>query len=145
MTPTVALLNRLLTIHCRSLPMYLDEIQAWDTGAYVTDEETARILRSIVANQQDASRRIAEFILDRHGTIHVGPYPMGFTDKNDLALDYLVREAVDDAHGQINSIQTVLFALPTNDAGARELAQECLGAAKAHVEELESLASRQAA
>lgn len=144
MTPTVALLNRLLTIHCRSLPMYLDQIDAWATGAYSTDDEAGKVLRAIVASQKDTSRRIAEFILDHLGTIHVGPYPMEFTDKNDLSLDYLVREVLDDTRKQVEAIQHVIFALPSNDAAARELAQECLGAAKAHIEELEALSARQA-
>jgi len=143
MSPTVALLNRLLTIHCRSLPMYLDEIG--ETGAYVTDEDAARVLRAVVLDQKNMSRRIADLILDRLGTIRVAPFPMEFTDKNDLSLDFLVREAVEDARAQIDVIQQVIFALPTNDAAARELAQESLGAAKAHVEELESLASHQTA
>jgi hypothetical protein len=143
MTPTVALLNRLLTIHCRSLPMYLDEIG--ETGAYVTDEDAARVLRAIVVDQKNMSRRIADLIVDRLGTIRVAPYPMEFTDKNDLSLDFLLREALEGSRAQIGTIQQIIFALPTNDAAARELAQESLGATKAHVEELESLTSRQTA
>lgn len=123
--------------------MYLDEIG--EMGAYVDDEDAARVLRAIVVDQKNTSRRIAELILDRLGTIRVAPYPMEFTDKNDLSLDFLVREALEGAKSDVDKIQQVLFALPTNDAAARELAQEALGAAKAHVEELEALATRQTA
>jgi hypothetical protein len=123
--------------------MYLDEIG--EMGAYVDDEDAARVLRAVVVDQKNTSRRIAELILDRLGTIRVAPYPMEFTDKNDLSLDFLVREALEGSKADVDKIQQVLFALPTNDAAARELAQEALGAAKAHVEELEALATRQAA
>ena len=99
MTPTVALLNRLLTIHCRSLPMYLDQIDAWATGAY----SDRRRGREGVPRDRARARKIRRDGSPSSSSIttarfDVGPYPMEFTDKNDLSLDYLVREAIDDAN-----------------------------------------------
>jgi hypothetical protein len=144
MTPTVALLNRLLTIHCRSLPVYLAEAGAWWT-APTADDEIARTLRAIVFDQQATAARIADVILRRHGTIHVGSFSMEFTDKNDLALDFLVGEAAERARRDVSAIEQILAALPPDDDAARELTQEALGAAKAHAEDLEAAAAKQPA
>ena len=143
MTPTAALLNRLLTIHCRSLPVYLAEAGAWWT-APTADDEIAQTLRAIVFDQQATAARIADLILRRHGTIHVGSFPMEFTDKNDLAIDFLAGEAAEWGRRDIDSIEQILAALPFDDAEARELVQESLGAAKAHVEDLEAAAKQPA-
>jgi len=51
--------------------MYLDEIG--EMGAYVDDEDAARVLRAIVVDQKNTSRRIADLILDRLGTIRDSP------------------------------------------------------------------------
>lgn len=144
MSADVELLNRLLTIHCRSLPQYLDEIGAL-SPAVTGDDEAARTLRAIVFDQKATAARIAELIISRHGAIRISSFPMEFTDKNDLSLEFLAVEALEPARGEVATIEQVVFALPTDDAAARELAQEALGAAKAHVEDLESLVAKQPA
>jgi hypothetical protein len=144
MSADVELLNRLLTIQWRSLPQYLDEIGALSPGM-TGDDDAARTLRAIVFDQKSTATRIAELIASRHGAIRVGQFPMEFTDKNDLSLEFLAVESLELAHGEVAAIEQIVFALPTGDAAARELAQETLGAAKAHVEDLEAVVSKQPA
>jgi hypothetical protein len=109
------------------------------------DDDAARTLRAIVFDQKSAATRVAELIASRHGAIRVNPFPMEFTDKNDLSLEFLAVESLELAHDEVAAIEQIVFALPTDDAAARELAQESLGAAKAHVEDLEDLVEKQPA
>jgi hypothetical protein len=144
MSSSTSLLNRLLRIHLRSLPSYLAEVGLW-RGKIALDEELDRALKTIAFDHQATARRVAELILSRHEPLDYGQFPMEFTDKNDLAVEYLVREALEGQRRDQTAIEAVLFALPTHDAEAREVAQEALGAAKAHVDTLESLAAKQPA
>jgi len=138
------LLNRLLTIHCRSFAMYISQTGMWQNDSQF-DAETARVLRAVVADQEATAARLAELITSRHEPIRMGGFPMEFTDKNDLSLDYLVGELCATARSDQAAIEQILFALPTSDAAAREAAQEALGAAKAHVEAFEAAAAKQPA
>ncbi|HEX4148302.1 MAG TPA: hypothetical protein VHY20_04915 [Pirellulales bacterium] len=138
--PTVDLLNRLLVIEYRTLPLYLVDATPWthpgDTKASVT-------LRSIVANQRGLSQRLAAAIMDRGGTVEAGDYPTEFTELNFLSLDYLLRELVRYGKEQVARIAPI--AQRITDGEARELALEVLGSEKAHVEMLQELCRQVAA
>lgn len=142
MSSSVALLNRLLAIHYRSFSMYLVDAGPWRAETPL-DEEAERVFHAMVFDQKGTCRRIAELVLQRHGAVHLGSYPMEFTDKNFLALDYLVGEILASQRRDLAAMQAVLFALPASDTAARELTQEAIGAAKAHIETLEGLTAKQ--
>jgi hypothetical protein len=132
---SVALLNALFqTVH-RSLPMYLAE--AADPWKHAGDEKAAETLENIVADQRAFAARIADMILD-HGVLDPGGYPMEFTDTHFLALDFLIGELVKYQRRDVARIQRIVKAL-SDDPEARELAEETLGAEKAHLEMLEAL------
>lgn len=141
---TVRLLNRLLTLHHRSFAQYLAEVGRWRApGTF--DDEADRAFRAIVLDHQTTARRVASAVLAAGGTIELGPFPVEFTDKNDLASDYLLGEVCESERRDAAAIEQILRQLPANAAEARELAEESLGAAKAHIETLQGLAAKQPA
>jgi len=98
-----------------------------------------------VADQQAMSRRIAEFILDRGGQPEPGVYPLEFSDANlhFVSLAYLLQDLVRHQAADIERITRLVGEL-NSDASARTLAEEALGAARAHLDSLEALTNPEA-
>jgi predicted outer membrane protein len=139
-TDTIAILNRLLALHCRSLSMYLADAQPHIAAG---EERAQQTLAQIVRDQQALSQRIATLILDRRGMLDTGSFPMEYTDTHMLDVEFLVRELVRHQRQAIAAIERYVAALGA-DREARELAEECLGTAKGHLESLEELARQPA-
>jgi hypothetical protein len=144
MPSTVRLLNQLLTLHHRSFAQYLAEVGRW-RDPIALDDETDRAFRAVVLDHQSTARRVAAAVVAAGGSIQCGPFPMEFTDKNDLASDYLLGEVTEAERRDAAEIERILRQLPASAAEARELAEESLGAAKAHIETLSALAAKQPA
>jgi hypothetical protein len=134
---TTVALNRLFITIYRSLPMYLTYAAPW---CHRGDERIEETLRHLVADHKAICARIAEYLQEQQAPLNTGDYPMGFTDLHDLSLDYLVSRMIRCQQQDIaviaNCVQE-LKAVPT----ARTLAEESLGAARAHLESLEQLAA----
>src|SRR5262245_20750900 len=111
MSSIVRLLNRLLTLHHRSLAQYLAEVGRWrDPGAL--EDETDRAFRAVVLDPQASARRVAAAIVAAGGSIQIGPFPMEFIDKNDLASDYLLGEVCEAERRDAAAIEQILRLLP---------------------------------
>ena len=93
----IPVLNKLLTLLCRSLPAYLADARPWTR---IGRHEIQTLLDRLVADQQRYARRLAEAIGQRGARPNTGHFPVEFTAKNDLALDFLFREVV--AHQEHN-------------------------------------------
>lgn len=128
-------LNRLLEIEYRSLAIYLGDASPWFSEA---DAKAVETLKNITADQQAMSRRIAELILDLGGRIEPGEYPTQFTDTHFLSFDYLLKELIYYQRQDIADIEQIVASL-AGHREARELAEETLGAERAHFEALEAL------
>lgn len=133
-------LNRLLAILYRSLPMYLADAFPWHRS---DDEIGQATLRRIQEDQRQMAQRIAEAILDRRGPMDTGEFPMEFTDTQFLSFDFLVQEMIRHQRQDIAAIEQCVRDL-ADDRAARELAEEALGAERAHLEALEELTSQPA-
>jgi hypothetical protein len=144
MSSTLRLLDRLFAIHYRSFALYLADAGPVNDGTRA-DETAAKTLRDLIASNRLYAGRAAEAILDRHGDVERVSYPMEFTDKNFLSLDYLVRELAEYQRRDVAELERIVAAFGKEDADAKELAQEALGAAKAHLEALEAAAQGQPA
>jgi hypothetical protein len=142
MSSTLRLLNRLFVLHHRSFALYVADSGPVNDGTSA-DANIARVLRDLIESNRQYSSRLAEAILDRHGEIALGSYPMEFTDKNFLSLEYLGREMVEYQRHDIAEFERITAALGDDDSDAKELAQESLGAAKAHLEALEAATNGQ--
>ena len=132
---TIELLNDLMAIEYRSFPMYLIDACPW---THQGDEKASETLENIVADQKAMVQRIVEFILDAGGRVETGEYPMEFTDTHFLSLDFLLKELLRYQRQDVAAIERVVRELSDNRA-ARELAEETLGAQRAHLEAIESL------
>jgi hypothetical protein len=133
-------LNRLLEIEYRSFPMYLADASPWTTQH---DESAGEALKNIVADQQAISQRIGELILQLGGRIAPGEYPMEFTDTHFLSLEYLLKELLGYQRQDVADIGQIVSRL-AGHREAQELAEEALGAERAHLEAIEALQAQPA-
>ena len=74
------------------------------------------------------------------GTPASGEFPMEFTGMHDLSVDHILRSVLDRQQFEVELIDQLSQQL-TWDATAKALAQEALGAAKAHIQSLEECSS----
>src|SRR5688500_13819360 len=131
---TVEILNRLLALHTRSLAMYLSYAQpSWHRG----DEAARETLQSIVEDQRAFAERIGEMIVEI-GVINEGGFPMFFTAYHDLSFDFLLQKMIEFQKRDIGVIEQIIGQLLLVPM-AKALAEESLGAAKAHLEALQEL------
>lgn len=128
-------LNRLLAIHYRSLPMYLIWASPYRRAE---DEHSWQTIQQIVDDQKAFSARIVELVTDRNWRVDYGDFPITFTGSHDLSLSFLIRRLVEWQRGTVAAIQECTSALADDPVG-QALADECLGAAKGHLETLEEL------
>jgi hypothetical protein len=135
---SIPILNRILAVLNRSLPMYLADADPWTSAG---DEQAAKVLARIVEDQRRDVNRLAERIIGKAAHVEPGHWPMEFTDLNFLSLDFLLLELLRHQKQDVAQIERCV-ALLARDRQARELAEEVLGSEKAHLDALEDL-SRQ--
>lgn len=129
-------LNRLLAIHCKSFPQYLQ----WSRPHVPTGRgDELEAIRSIAADQDALADRISRMIVDADALPRTGEFPMEFTDMHDLDIDYLIRAAVGYQEQDARTVQGLVERLETAPA-ARAIAEEALGMAKGHLDTLRELA-----
>ena len=132
---TIDVLNRLLAVHSRSLPQYLCSARPWTTAR---DSKAEQALRLIAEDHRLMVERIASAILSASGRPELGEYPMSFTGMHDLSIQYLIREIIDRQRQELETIRNCVARLQ-HDRSARALAEEALGAAEGHLQNLEEL------
>lgn len=135
---TYHVLNRLLTVLYRSLPTYLTYAAPW---THRGDDPALATLENIVADQRQLAARIAQYILDHHGPIETGEYPIEFLDVHDLSLDFLLTKLVEYQKKDVATLEQCVQALQ-GDRHAAVLAEEALGSARGHLETLQEQADR---
>jgi hypothetical protein len=139
-TDTIDLLNRILVLHARSLPMYLGYAkpdQIWKKP------KAAAVLNHIVEDHMRTVDRLATLILDSHSTVDHGEFPMSFTGLHDLSVEYLFKLLIDRQKRFIAVVEKLAGQL-TLAPYAQAAAREAVGEAKAHLENLEELAAEPA-
>lgn len=134
---TVRILNQLLAIHGSSLPMYL--MSARPHRQY-GDERVWEALRNVMEDQQTMIDKLAEYVESHDGTPNHGEFPMDFTGMHDLSMDHILKTVIERQKCEIEWIEH-FAGMIESDPTAKALAQEALGAAKAHVQSLEECQS----
>lgn len=133
----VDVLNRLIVLHNRSLAMYLRYASpTWLRG----DEQARRVLQQVGDDHQQTVDRLGEMVVDLDGAVYFGGFSMTFTSYHDLSFAFLLLRLIEAQRNIIATIEECarqLEAFPM----ARALAEESLGAARAHLELLEELGS----
>jgi hypothetical protein len=137
---TNEVLNRLLVLHERSLPMYL----SYAPPAGIMRQPHAKaVLDQVVADQKRTVDRLAAIILDGNGIIEHGEFPMSFTSLHDLSLPYLLKLLIERQEKTIVACERLADSLnmaPYAQAAARE----AVGEAKGHLENLQELQASRA-
>src|SRR4051794_15128100 len=85
---TTDVLNRLLVLHERSLPVYL----SYAPPDYLnTHPKIAQVLRQMADDHLRTVDRLGTLILESHGQLDHGEFPMSFTSLHDLSAEYLLK------------------------------------------------------
>ncbi len=133
---TCASLNRLSVAHHRSLPVYLQYAPPWINR---DAEEVKLVLEQIVSDQEATVDRVSTMIQDAGEDVDPGEFPIEFTGLHDLSLDYLLSRMVKGQREIVSVCEQAVSELAA-DALAQAVAQEAVGAAKAHLDSLLELA-----
>jgi hypothetical protein len=128
-------LNRLLALLCRSLPAYLADAKPW---ARADRRQIHAALDRLVADQRLYAQRVAGAIIERGGRPGPGPFPAEFAAKNDLALEFLLREVIACQERDVPAIERCAVELEGEPA-LHALAEEILGNAKGHRDVLKEI------
>ena len=126
------LLNRLLVIVSRSFPRYIQYARPYIPPGR---REASEAIDAIITDQEGIAGRICQMLIDTDQIPRRGDFPMQFTDKHDLSMDYLLDIACDYQQQDIASIDQLVEQLQRAPA-AKALAEETLGMAKGHLETL---------
>lgn len=136
---TIEILNRLIALLYRSLPMYLRYASPWRTDR---SEPAWRTIEHILLDQDALVARAAALVQELNGQVDTGEFPMEFTGMHDLALDFLVQRLMQYQRRDVERLAQLAqqAASAQVDRRARDLVQEALGSARAHLEALEAVA-----
>lgn len=132
---TIEILNRLLVLHERSLPMYLSYAPPADLARNV---KAKAVLDQIVTDQKRTIDRLATLVLDSGGTVDYGEFPMSFTSLHDLSLAYLLKQLIERQEKFVFACERLADQLATAPF-AQAAAREALGEAKGHLDNLREL------
>lgn len=135
------LLNRVMVMHGRSLPMYLAYAAPFVSQG---DEAASEVLAQIVRDQKYLVEKFGDFLIDHDHAVGHGHWDMNFTSLHDVSLQYLLTEVVRRQKQLISDLTKYAEKLASFPA-PKALVQEALGMAKGHLESLEELNSPTAA
>jgi hypothetical protein len=132
---TTDILNRLLVLHMRSLPMYLGYAPPYQL---YQNQKAKAVLDQIVEDHKRTVDRLGTLILDSGGTIDYGEFPMSFTSLHDLSLSYLLKLLIERQQKLITANEKLADALGMAPY-AQATAREAVGEAKGHLQNLQEL------
>jgi hypothetical protein len=134
-------LNRLLIVLSRSMPMYVSHAAPWVS---YNGDQTRDALDHLVADQKQYVERVTRLLQDRRYTIDPGEFPMTFTDLHDLSLGFLSKRMAEQHRLDVQAIERCVQQLQ-GDAEGRALAEEILDNAREHLHSLDSLGAQSSA
>ena len=139
-TSTADLLNRLLAIESRSFPQYLQYSRPHIPPGR---SDLLEVIDSIVVDQNGLADRVSQMLIDSHLPLRTGEFPMEFTDLHDLDLAYLMSPAIEYQKQDIQDIGAIVEQA-TMAPAVKSLAEEALGMAKGHLDNLQELVAEEA-
>jgi bacterioferritin (cytochrome b1) len=132
---SIAALNVVLATVLKSFPQYLRWSRPWVPPGH---EQILATLEKIVVEQDALADRAYEAIDELGGLPDTGDFPMEFTDTHDLAIDYMLREAVGYARQDVEVLESAA-ATPNLTPLATNLTTDALNMGKRQLASLESL------
>jgi hypothetical protein len=82
--------------------------------------------------------KLARYFQSHQQTYDLGDFPIAYTELHDLSLDFLIRKAVTYQKQDLAEIERCVANLAGHPE-EQSLAEEALGASRAHLEMLEDL------
>ncbi|RCS47719.1 hypothetical protein DTL42_14475 [Bremerella cremea] len=132
------LLNRLAALHHRSLPTYLTYAKPWIP---VGQEDDAHVIDDIAADHHELVERVLQVLEKDDRPIHLGDFPMDYTDLNDLSLSYILNELKIYERKLLATLEEMaLWA--DKDGPAFRLVQRATGLAVGHLQNLEEMGTQ---
>ena len=131
----IEVLNELLRVLCRSLPAYLADAKPW---AQSEDRRLAAALDRLVVDQQHYARLVSDAITAEGGRPDPGQFPMRWTAKNDLSIEFLRQEVIGQLEQSIPVIEGCAAQLESV-AAFHALAEEVLGNTRGHLDILREM------
>ena len=101
MSAAIGVLNRILRMLCRSLPMYLDSARPWSDN---DDRSAWIVLARLIADQRTLARRVAQALLDEGAQPDPGPFPSAFAAMNDLSLAFVLERIVQRQRAEVEAL-----------------------------------------
>src|SRR6478752_5491461 len=105
---TINVLNRVLEILERSFPQYLRYARPYVPPGR---ESIMQTIEQIVAGQDALAERVSQHIFESSGLPDHGDFPIEFTDTHDLAIDFLLQEAIDCTKQSIGDLEQSVDSL----------------------------------
>ena len=133
---TGEVLNRLLILHQRSLPMFMTYAALWHSKQ---SGHAVQTLQHLVEDQKRLAGKISEYLQEMRWRIDPGEFPLEYTGLHDLSLTFLWPKLIDAQRGDVAEIEKCVASL-ANDPFARAIAEEALGAARGHLQTMEEVA-----
>jgi bacterioferritin (cytochrome b1) len=131
---SIAALNVVLATVLKSFPQYLRWSRPWVPPGH---EQILATLEKIVVEQDALADRAYEAIDELGGLPDTGDFPMEFTDTHDLAIDYMLREAVGYAKQDVATLENA--AATQLAPQAEPLVKDAVQVAKRQLASLEAL------
>lgn len=131
----IDVLNRLLQIVYRSLPVYLQGTRPWVKQG---DEKALEQLAQIAADHRYYAQRIADAVQQAGACFDPGQFPVGFTGLHDVSVDFLVKRVTELQKRDLHCIEQCAASL-AGSPRLRALAEEVLGNARGHLEMLQEV------
>lgn len=132
---SIDVLNQLLVLHSRSLAVYMQDASPWVDRGEATAMET---LDALIESNVSYADRFGELIIAENGIPAHGEFPIEYTGYNDCALSFLLPKVKEEQTAAVEVIGQLVAQLD-DDPMAKALAQESLGAAKAHLDAIDEL------
>jgi hypothetical protein len=131
----INVLNHLLAMHNRSLPMYVGSSRPWTRPQ---DEPAVAAILEIAVDHRRLVERIGAMVIELDGVVRFGEFPLRYADWHDLSLEFILARTIELQERDIVRITKCVEWL-ADSPRARALAEEALGQAKAHLETLHEL------
>ena len=132
------LLNRMAALHHRSLPTYLTYARPWVPAG---KEEQAFIIDDIAADHHDLVERVLHVLEKDDRPVHLGDFPMDYTDLNDLSLSFILNELKIYERKLLATLEE-LVEWADKEGPAYRLGNMAIGLAVGHLQNLEELGSQ---
>lgn len=126
-------LQQIAALHHRSLPVYLTYARPWVRSGR---EMHARVIEDIAADHHELVEKILGVLREDGRPVLLGDFPLAFTNLNDLAFDFILKELIRYERHLKKTLETMVDEFPPGSV-YRGVVDYGLGMAAGHLQNLE--------